>query len=138
MTHSEKERISRLRQDLRCAFEQMEAMLPQFLARRPLVKGTLYRKSASAGGRREAFCCSEQGRTRHISLPSTVPKALRTGATNYRRFRTARAHLCRHWRAMLRLVDQIEQMRRIPLEDVLSFSDTATERQRGDHGSDDR
>jgi hypothetical protein len=129
MQSERRERASTLRQDIRSQWERMGSLLEEILRRDPLVKGTLYerrRRCGRAGCRcergelhvSEAFSSSDGGRTRHVSLDGVDRKRLAQCVDRYRRFRSARAELCKASRALTALVDALESARRIGLEDL--------------------
>ena len=66
----------------------------------------------------EAFCVSEAGRTRHVALGGVDRERLREGLENYRTFRAARRELAAARRRLLALADEMERLRRVPVEDL--------------------
>ena len=91
--------------------------------RKPMVKGTVYelaRKCGKAGcactrgqlHRSMVLSWSEEGRTRLLSIPAERVKGLREKSERYTQYRAARAEVTRVQRRILKLLDQIEKLRR--------------------------
>lgn len=126
MGRKPRQAASCLRLELRTISRQMDELLSEILRRDPLVKGTVYQRRRRCGRAgchcqqgqghiSEAFSYSEEGRTRHLSLEEVDVDSLRRHVENYRRFRKARASLCQKWGALLKAVDAMESLRRIPV-----------------------
>jgi len=123
------EEASRVRGELRQAWQQMGTFLERLGGRSVLVRGTLYERRRRCGRRgcrcergglhvSEAFCVSQAGRTKHLRLQGVNRERLREGVENYRRFRAARRQLrATCWR-LLALADQMEQVRCVSLEEL--------------------
>ena len=117
------ERLSRLRQSLVRLRDELGARLEVILAREPVVKGTVYVLRRRCG-KATCHCAagaphqtwvrswSEGGRTRLRAVAPERLAALRQQARAYQRLRRARARLGALHREMLRVIDQIERLRR--------------------------
>jgi len=124
MQNSEdRDRLSRWRQDLSQLTEELQRLLPVFLDRRPLVKGSVYELRRKCG--KPSCACargaphvspvlsrSEAGRTRLRSIPPERLAALRELTARYRSVRRARARWVKIAAEMLAAIDRLEQARR--------------------------
>lgn len=124
MNAKQKQKASHLRQEMNALWTKMESLLDEFMKRDPLVKGTLYDRRRQCGregcrcGRGQphvslAFSLSEDGRTKHPPLRDLELERLRGPVANYRRFRAARAELTKTWNAFIRVVDEMEALRKV-------------------------
>ncbi len=115
--------LSRTRQALGHLREELGHLLDVFLARDPLVKGSVYTLRRRCGkptcgcvrGARHGtlvLSWSEGGRTRLRTLPPGRQGELRIGVRRYQRFRRARARLVKLHAQMLALIDALEAGRR--------------------------
>jgi len=115
--------ISRLRQSLIRLKEEVSRLLPIFLARDPLVPGTVYelrRKCGKPGcGCAEdklhsswVLSWSEEGRTRLYSIPPGRRVELHLLTQRYQQFRTARSRLVKIHQEMIGIINQMEALRR--------------------------
>jgi hypothetical protein len=113
---------SQLRSRLRQAQQQLATLLEEFLAREPLLPGSLYTLRRKCGKKNCRCAHGElhestvlsyrgQGRPRNISPPAEQLATLRTLTEDYRRCRQARAQLVRWQRQVLALVDELEAAR---------------------------
>jgi hypothetical protein len=120
---------SRLRGELQEAWQHMGTLLGRLGGRRVLVRGTLYERRRRCGRQgcrcergelhvAEAFSVSEAGKTKHLPLGGVNRQRLREGVENYRRFRAARRQLRAACRRLLALADQMEELRRVSLEEL--------------------
>jgi hypothetical protein len=115
--------LSRTRQALVQLREEFGQLLEVFLAREPLVKGSVYTLRRRCG-KPTCGCTqghlhgtvvlswSEAGRTRLRSLPPSRRGDVRAAVRRYQRFRRARARLVKLHAQMLRLIDALEAGRR--------------------------
>jgi len=114
-------------------FVGMDSLLREIQGHQALVKGTLYRRRRTRSDGSvvlgEAFCLSEQGRTRHAPLGAMDGPRLSQAVRSYRRFRAARAQLCKQWAALLEMIDQMEALRRVPVEALAAASRRVPKRQ---------
>jgi hypothetical protein len=118
-----RDRLSRIRQSLYELAQEIERLLPVFVERHTLVKGTVYEQRRKCGKptchcataephRSLIFSRSEEGRTRLRAIPSGQLKDLQLLTQRYQRFRQARARLGQIHQRMLSLIDQLEEARR--------------------------
>jgi hypothetical protein len=123
MQENERERLSQLRKSLTELLREIQDLAPILLARQPMLKGSVYRLERKCG--KPTCACasgtphgsmvlswSEAGRTRLRSIPAQKLDQFRRLTQRYQRFRNARARLVQINKAMLDLVNQIEQLRR--------------------------
>jgi len=117
------EHLSRMRQSLAELAQEVERLMPVFMDRLPMVKGSVYEQVRKCGkpncrcrtGRGHASIMlsrSEGGRTRLIAIPEGQLKEMQILTRRYRRFRRARARLGQLYRKMLLLIDTLEATRR--------------------------
>lgn len=115
--------LSRLRHDLVQLRDELGRLLEIFLAREPLVKGSVYtlrRKcgkptcACTRGALHETVVVSwsEAGRTRLQPLPPGRRGDLCAAVRRYQRFRQARARLVKLHAEMLALIDALDAGRR--------------------------
>jgi hypothetical protein len=115
--------LSRIRQALGQGRQELSQLLEVFLARDPLVKGSVYTLRRKCGkptcgcARGEPHASvvlswSEAGRTRLVSLPPHRRGDRRAAVRRYQRFRRARARLVTLHAEMLALIDALEAGRR--------------------------
>jgi hypothetical protein len=119
--------LSSLRSQLRSVQQQIQELLETFLAREPLLPGSLYTLRRRCGkptchcahGQLHASTVLSyrgQGRPQNITpAPEQLPE-VRKLTDAYRRFRQARTQLLRLQRQLLSLIDQIEAARVQPGE----------------------
>lgn len=117
------DRLSRLRQSLVRLRDELGERLEIVLAREPVVKGTVYALrrrcgkptchcAAGAPHQTWVLTWSEGGRTRLRAVPAERLAALQQQTRAYQRLRRARARLGALHRELLRVIDQIERLRR--------------------------
>ena len=115
--------LSRTRQALVQCREELGQLLEVFLARDPLVKGSVYTLRRQCGkptcgcvrGARHGtlvLSWSDGGRTRLLTIPPGRQGELRAGVRRYQRFRRARARLVKLHAQMLALIAALEAGRR--------------------------
>ena len=120
---TEADRLSRIRQSLSQLAEEIQALLPALNDRRPMIKGTVYEQRRKCG-KPTCYCAdgephssmmlsrSNQGRTKLMTIPSGHLKDFQVLTERYQRFRSARARLGQIYKAMVKLIDQLEEARR--------------------------
>jgi hypothetical protein len=120
---TESDRLSRIRQSLSQLAGEIQALLPAFNDRRPMIKGTVYEQRRKCG-KPTCYCAggdphssmmlsrSEQGRTKLMTIPSGQLKDFQVLTERYQRFRRARARLGQIYKMMVKLIDQLEEARR--------------------------
>ena len=122
-SNSKLARLSRHRAALREAIDALAELIQVGYERKPMVKGTVYelaRKCGKAGcactrgqlHRSMVLSWSEEGRTRLFSIPPERVAELRKKSERYIQYRAARAEVTRVHRRILKLLDQIEKLRR--------------------------
>lgn len=123
MQTRERDRLSRARQTLTRLAQEIVELVPMFLQREPLVKGTVYQQRRKCGKpncacatgkphRTMILSRSEEGRTRLVSIPEGRLVDLQVLTERYQRFRRARARLGQIYQKMLWLIDELEAARR--------------------------
>lgn len=133
MTAKQKQKASRLRQEMNARRTEMGSLFDELMKREPLVKGSLYERRRRCGregcrcGRGQphvslAFSFSEDGQTKHPSLGGIEPERLRPAVESYRRFRAARAELTKTWSALVELVDEMESLRKVEWDALFNGS----------------
>ena len=120
---TDRDRLSRLRSALQDALTELDATLEVVFERTALVKGNvceLARKCgkptcACADGelhRSMVLSWSHQGKTRLMTIPPEKLDRLRAASEQYLRYRRARARVTEIFKQILKLLDQIEKLRR--------------------------
>jgi hypothetical protein len=123
MQTNESDRLSRVRQSLSQLAEEIQGLVPALMDRRPMIKGTVYEQRRKCG-KPTCYCASGephktmilsrsvQGRTQLMTIPSGELRDFQVLTERYQRFRRARARLGQIYKAMIRLIDQLEEARR--------------------------
>ena len=117
------DRLSRLRSALRDALKELEATLEIAFERTALIKGNVYEIARKCGKpscvctegqlhRSMVLSWSHQGKTRLMTIPPEKLDRLRVGSQQYLQYRRARARVTEILKQILRLLDQIEKLRR--------------------------
>lgn len=117
------EKLSRLRSALLGLVERLRKTLEVALARSPLVKGNVYEIARRCGTpncsctrgrlhRNMVLTWSEQGRHHMRSIPPAQLADLREKSEEYLRFRRARAEVSVLHKKILKVLDQIQELRR--------------------------
>ncbi len=118
-----REKFSRLRQSLLQMVNEMKRLVEPFFSDRPVVKGTVYelrRKCGKPGCKcaqgelhtRMVVSASEKGRTRLRVIPRGFLVEVQRKVKRYQELRRGRAQLVTIHRQMLRILDEMEAMRR--------------------------
>jgi hypothetical protein len=118
-----KEKFSRLRQSLVQLIEEMKGLIEPFFSDRPVVKGTVYelkRKCGKPGCKcaqgelhaRMVVSASERGKTRLRAIPRGFLVDIQQRVRRYQELRRARARVVEIHRQMLKVMDEMEAMRR--------------------------
>jgi hypothetical protein len=117
------DRLSRTRQSLSQLAEEIQGLVSALNDRRPMIKGTVYEQRRKCG-KTNCYCAdgephrsmmlsrSDQGRTKLMTIPSGHLKDFQVLTERYQRFRRARARLGQIYKAMVKLIDQLEEARR--------------------------
>src|SRR2546428_11505479 len=117
------DKLSRLRGALRDALKELEKTLEVAFERSALVKGNVYEHARKCG--KPSCACAEgplhhsmvlswshQGKTRLMTIPPEKLDRLRANSQQYLRYRRARARVSEVFKQILKLLDQIEKLRR--------------------------
>ena len=118
-----RETFSRLRQSLRHLLNEMRQLVEPFFSDRPVIKGTVYelrRRCGKPGCKcargelhaRMVVSASEKGKTRLRVIPRGFLVEAQQKVGRYQQLRQIRARLVAIHREMLRVLDQMEAMRR--------------------------
>jgi hypothetical protein len=118
-----REKFSRLRQSLRKLVEEMKGLIEPFFSDHPIVKGTVYelkRKCGKPGCKcaqgelhsRMVISASEGGKTRLRAIPRGFLVDTQQRVKRYQELRRARARVVEIHRQMLKILDEMEAMRR--------------------------
>ncbi len=120
---TESDRLSRIRQSLSQLAEEIQELVTVFNDRHPLIKGTVYEQRRKCG-KPNCSCASgephasmmlsrsDRGRTKLMAIPSGHLRDFQVLTERYQKFRRARARLGQIYKAMIKLVDQLEESRR--------------------------
>ena len=122
-TKSAREEFSRLRQSLLHLVSEMKQLVEPFFSDRPVIKGTVYelrRKCGKPGCKcaqgelhaRMVVSASEKGKTRLRVIPRGFLVEARQKVGRYQELRRIRTRLVAIHREMLRVLDEMEAMRR--------------------------
>lgn len=117
------QKLSRLRVTLLALLQQLREVLSVALARTPLVKGNVYEIARRCSTpncscmrgrlhRNMVLTWSEQGRSHMRSIPPAQLAELRKKSAEYLRFRRARAEVSVLHKKILKVLDQIQELRR--------------------------
>lgn len=117
------EKLSRLRGALQGSLKELEAVLEVAFERAALVKGNVYELARKCGKpscgcaegqlhRSTVLSWSHQGKTRLLTIPPEKLDRLRSGSQRYLEYRRARARAGEIFKQILKLLDQIESLRR--------------------------
>jgi hypothetical protein len=120
---ADREKFSQLRQTLLRLTSEIKGLVEPLFSDRPLIKGTVYelrRKCGKPGckcGRGElhtrmVVSASEGGKTRLQVIPHGFLVEVEAKVRRYQELRRVRARLGEIYRKMLRVIDQMEAMRR--------------------------
>jgi len=120
---ADRETFSRLRQTLLYLAGEIKGLVEPFFSDRPVIKGTVYelkRRCGKPGCRcargelhvRMVVSASEGGKTRLQVISHGVLVEVHAKVRRYQELRRARARLGEIYRKMLKVMDQMEGMRR--------------------------
>ena len=129
-TKSAREKFSRLRQSLVHLVSEMKQLVEPFFSDRPVIKGTVYelrRRCGKPGCKcakgqlhaRMVVSASEKGKTRLRVIPRGFLVEVQQKVRRYQDLRRIRVRLVAIHREMLKVLDEMEAMRR----EALSSSD---------------
>ena len=122
-TKLQREKFSRLRQSLLHLLDEIKRLIEPFFSDRPVIKGTAYELKRRCGKpgcrcvrgelhRRMVVSASEGGKTRLQVIPKGFLVEVQAKVRRYQEHRRARARLGELYRKMLRVIDEMEAMRR--------------------------
>jgi len=122
-TTSQRERFSLLRQNLLRLGGEIKGLIEPFFSDRPMMKGTVYelkRRCGKPGCRcargelhtRMVVSASEGGKTKLQVIPKGFLVEVQAKVRRYQEHRRARARLGELYRKMLKVIDEMEAMRR--------------------------
>ena len=120
---TDREKISRLRQSLLHLAGEIKGLVEPFFSHRPVIKGTVYELKRRCGkpgckcARGELHAsmvvsASERGKTRLQVIPHGFLVEVQDKVRRYQELRRARARLGELYRKMLKVMDEMEAMRR--------------------------
>jgi len=120
---AEREKFSRLRQALLHLAGEIKGLVEPFFSDRPVIKGTVYelkRRCGKPGCKcargelhaRMVVSASEGGKTRLQVIPHGYLVEVQAKVRRYQELRRVRARLGGIYREMLKVMDQMEGMRR--------------------------
>jgi hypothetical protein len=118
-----REKFSRMRQSLPRLLRQMRGLVKPFFSDRPVIKGTVYelrRRCGKPGCKcargelhaRMVVSASEKGKTRLRVIPRGFLVEVQERVRRYQELRGVRARLGAIHRQMLKILDEMEAMRR--------------------------
>jgi hypothetical protein len=120
---ADREKISRLRQSLLHRVGEIKGLVEPFFSDRPVIKGTVYelkRRCGKPGCKcargelhaRMVVSASEGGKTRLQVIPHGFLVEVQAKVRRYQELRRVRARLGELYREMLKVMDEVEGMRR--------------------------
>ena len=120
---SDREKFSQLRQTLLHLASEIEGLVKPLFSDRPVIKGTAYelkRKCGKPGCKcargelhtRMVVSASEGGKTRLQVIPKGFLVEVQAKVRRYQEHRRSRARLGELYRKMLKVIDEMEAMRR--------------------------
>jgi hypothetical protein len=127
---ADREKFSRLRQTLLHLTDEIKGLIGPLFSDQPVIKGTVYelkRKCGKPGCKcaqgvlhsRMVVSASERGKTRLQVIPQGFLSEVQTKVRRYQELRRVRARLGEIYRKMLKVMDEMEAMRReeVPVPD---------------------
>ena len=120
---ADREKFSQLRQTLLHLASEIKGLVEPFFSDRPVIKGTVYelkRRCGKPGCKcargelhaRMVVSASEGGKTRLQVIPHGFLVEVQAKVRRYQELRRVRARLGEIYRKMLKVIDQMEAMRR--------------------------
>lgn len=120
---TDREKFSQLRQTLLHLASEIERLVKPLFSDRPVIKGTAYelkRKCGKPGCKcargelhtRMVVSASEKGKTKLQVIPRGALVEVQTKVRRYQELRRVRARLGEIYRKMLKVMDEMEAMRR--------------------------
>jgi len=135
--NTDRKKFSRLRQSLSQLCDEIRKLANPFLSDLPVIKGSVYELKRKCGKpgckcaqgelhRRMVVSASEKGKTSLCVIPSGFLVEVQGKVRRYRDLRQARARLVQVHKNMLRVMDEMEAMRR---EGVLISDKNSSQRE---------
>jgi len=126
---ADREKVSRLRQSLLHLAGEIKGLVEPFFSARPVIKGAVYelkRRCGKPGCKcargelhaRMVVSASEGGKTRLQVIPHGFLVEVQAQVRRYQELRRVRARLGEIYREMLKVMDQMEGMRRKELSSL--------------------
>ena len=126
---ADRKKVSRLRQSVLHLAEEIKGLVEPFFSDRPVIKGTVYELKRRCGRpgckcargelhARMVVSASEGGKTRLQVVPHGFLVEVQAKVRRYQELRRARARLGEIYREMLKVMDQMEGMRREELSSL--------------------
>jgi hypothetical protein len=120
---ADREKFSQLRQTLLHLASEIKGLVEPFFSNRPVIKGTVYELKRRCGKprckcargelhARMVVSASQGGKTRLQVIPHGFLVEVQTKVRRYQELRRVRARLGEIYRKMLKVMDQMEAMRR--------------------------
>ena len=122
-TSANKKKFSQLRQSLSGLSNQIRQIVEPFFSDKPVIKGSVYELKTKCGkpgckcakGQlhpRMVLSASEKGKTKLRAIPHGFLTEVQTKVRCYQELRRARARLVEEHRKILKIMDEMEAMRR--------------------------
>ncbi len=122
-TTTNKEKFSRLRQSLDGLSNEIRRIVEPFFSNKPVIKGSVYELKTKCGkpgckcakGQlhpRMVLSASEQGKTKLRAIPRGFLVEVKTKVRCYQELRGGRARLVEVHKKILKVIDEMEAMRR--------------------------
>jgi len=122
-TNTDKKKFSQLRQSLRRLYDEIGQLVEPYFSDKPVTKGSVYELKTKCGKpgckcaqgelhSRMVLSASEKGKTKLRAIPRGFLVEIQIKVRRYQELRHARARLVEVHRKMLRVIDEMEAMRR--------------------------
>jgi len=122
-TNTDKEKFSRLRQSLRRLSDEVGQLVEPYFSNKPVIKGSVYELKTKCGKpgckctqgqlhHRMVVSASEKGKTKLRAIPRGFLVEVQIKVSRYQELRRARARFVEVHREMLRVIDEMDAMRR--------------------------
>ena len=122
-TNPDKKKFSQLRQSLRRLYDEIGQLVEPYFSDKPVTKGSVYELKTKCGKpgckcaqgelhSRMVLSASEKGKTKLRAIPRGFLVEIQIKVRRYQELRHARARLVEVHRKMLRVIDEMEAMRR--------------------------
>ena len=122
-TTTDKKKFSRLRQSLARLSNEIRRIVEPFFSDKPVIKGSVYELKTKCGkpgckcakGQlhpRMVLSASEKGKTKLRAIPHGFVTEVQTKVRCYQELRRARARLVEEHKKILKIMDEMEAMRR--------------------------